>query len=611
MDDAACEAWDLANGVEYTTISGTSGGAAIHADYGVSAYPTMCLIAPDHSIVEQDIWPISTVSDIITPLESYGLTETSCAVAFEANFSGTPTTVPEGGSVNFTDLTTGGPTTWSWTFDGGTPGTSTDQNPLGIVYNTAGTYTVSLEVSNGTSTDTETKTAYITVEPSTYTAPIADFTGNPTTLVAGNSVDFTDLSLNSPTTWLWEFTGADVTTSAVQNPSGIVYSSPGEFPVKLVVTNPAGEDSLTKIEYIKVILDTSSLAPSIDFEASERLISSGESIDFTDLSANYPISWSWTFSGGTPNSSTDQNPTNITYSIPGIYSVTLSATNVSGTGTLTKTDYIVVTDFPTAEICDTLTNMFSGEAMVIQSLTSTWGYLPGHNGKFVTAYADRYENYMISEVSGLLYPVKKAYAGGGKVTFTVWDEEDGKPNNVLGSKQVYISSIGENLVNIVNFSSPIPVNRIFYIGYQLNYSTPDTLVITMAPNRGTSGTNTLFCKKDGNWQTATSLFDVNTSSAMRVLGCITDIQIIDYNENQILIYPNPGNGLFTIDLGNLSSANISIETYDVSGRKINSSLDKQMSGLYQINLENAASGLYFLSFNIDGQTFTKRVSVAK
>ncbi|HNX43044.1 MAG TPA: lamin tail domain-containing protein [Bacteroidales bacterium] len=67
----------------------------------------------------------------------------------------------------------------------------------------------------------------------------------------------------------------------------------------------------------------------------------GEYVQFTDLSANNPISWEWSFPGGTPESSTEQNP-NIRYNTFGVYPVTLTATNVYGSGTLTKTDYIHV-----------------------------------------------------------------------------------------------------------------------------------------------------------------------------------------------------------------------------------------------------------------------------
>jgi PKD repeat protein len=79
-----------------------------------------------------------------------------------ANFSGNPTTVLVGNSVAFTDLSTNTPTSWAWTFTGGTPGTSTTQNPT-VTYSTVGTYTVSLTATNASGSDNETKTAYITV----------------------------------------------------------------------------------------------------------------------------------------------------------------------------------------------------------------------------------------------------------------------------------------------------------------------------------------------------------------------------------------------------------------------------------------------------------------
>jgi PKD repeat protein len=83
-----------------------------------------------------------------------------CSTTLNANFSGNPTTVAQGGSVAFTDLSTGSPTSWSWSFPGGTPSSSTSQNPT-IVYNTIGTYNVTLSINSGA--DTELKTGYITV----------------------------------------------------------------------------------------------------------------------------------------------------------------------------------------------------------------------------------------------------------------------------------------------------------------------------------------------------------------------------------------------------------------------------------------------------------------
>lgn len=89
-------------------------------------------------------------------------------VAPIANFSANQTNVNTGATVSFSDLSSGAPTSWSWTispatgwsFTGGTNANS--QNPQ-VQFTTAGTYTVSLTASNAQGNDTETKNNYITV----------------------------------------------------------------------------------------------------------------------------------------------------------------------------------------------------------------------------------------------------------------------------------------------------------------------------------------------------------------------------------------------------------------------------------------------------------------
>ncbi len=78
-----------------------------------------------------------------------------------ANFSADETTVDEGATVNFTDMSAGA-TSWSWEFEGGEPATSNEQNPS-VVYATEGVYDVTLTVSNGTEEDMMMKDDYITV----------------------------------------------------------------------------------------------------------------------------------------------------------------------------------------------------------------------------------------------------------------------------------------------------------------------------------------------------------------------------------------------------------------------------------------------------------------
>lgn len=82
-------------------------------------------------------------------------------------------------------------------------------------------------------------------------APVAEFSANNTTIVAGQSVTFTDLSVNTPTSWKWTFTGGTPSSSTLQNPS-VVYSTPGVYSVKLKSTNSVGSDSTTKTSYITV-----------------------------------------------------------------------------------------------------------------------------------------------------------------------------------------------------------------------------------------------------------------------------------------------------------------------------------------------------------------------
>jgi PKD repeat protein len=71
-------------------------------------------------------------------------------------------------------------------------------------------------------------------------------------------------------------------------------------------------------------------------------------ISFFDQSVNNPISWLWLFPGGSPSSSTDQNPSGICYNDPGTFDVTLITTSASGNDTLLLQDYITV--YPTPPI---------------------------------------------------------------------------------------------------------------------------------------------------------------------------------------------------------------------------------------------------------------------
>ncbi len=84
------------------------------------------------------------------------------------------------------------------------------------------------------------------------------------------------------------------------------------------------------------------LAPITNFWASSTNIMVGQSVNFFDSTRYCPASWNWSFVGGTPYSSTAQNPTGIVYNYPGVYNVCLTTTNAYGTSTICKAGYITV-----------------------------------------------------------------------------------------------------------------------------------------------------------------------------------------------------------------------------------------------------------------------------
>lgn len=263
-----------------------------------------------------------------------------------ADFIGNPTTITVGGSVNFTDQTTNNPTSWEWTFDGGTPATNTGQNPI-ITYNTPGTYTVVLKATNNAGNDTKTKTNYITVVDAGTL--VADFTANQTTINIGGTVNFTDQSLGEITSWSWQFPGGNPATSTNQNPS-VTYGTAGSYNVTLIVSDGENEDDEVKIGYITVTSNTGGLHAA--FVASSYNIIAGDCINFNDQSNGNPNSWSWSFPGATTLNSTNQHPTNICYPNPGIYDVVLQIQSPNGQDTYICQECITVNPDPNRPVAN-------------------------------------------------------------------------------------------------------------------------------------------------------------------------------------------------------------------------------------------------------------------
>ncbi|MEM9022216.1 MAG: PKD domain-containing protein, partial [Bacteroidota bacterium] len=159
-----------------------------------------------------------------TTCQTVTITSTFPVADFSFDASGDPV-------VDFTDLSTENPTSWSWDFDDN-GATSTMQNPT-YQFSTTGTFNVCLTATNLIGSNTACQPVTITVA-----LPIADFGF---TFVNANILLFSDSSQNNPTGWSWDFD--DGSTASSQNPSHQYPTTGGAFNVCLVASNSAGNSA--------------------------------------------------------------------------------------------------------------------------------------------------------------------------------------------------------------------------------------------------------------------------------------------------------------------------------------------------------------------------------
>lgn len=255
------------------------------------------------------------------------------------------TTIVAGTPVHFTDLTTNSPTSWYWDFGDGH--SSTLQNPTEI-YMANGVYNVTLTATNNNGQNTLEKVDYIDVG----VPPTADFTTAIPSFQVGSEtqyVQFTDTSYGNPVTWSWNF--GDGTTYSGQEPPLHLYNHVGSYTVSLTVTNAFGQNTKTESNLINV-----RAGPLVNFTADRTTVSVNQYVSFTDLSAGNPTSWSWNFGDGATSS--EQNPSHA-YNQVGVYSVMLTASDGYTQNSLTKLNYITVTNLPSADFVGTPTRGIS------------------------------------------------------------------------------------------------------------------------------------------------------------------------------------------------------------------------------------------------------------
>ena len=231
--------------------------------------------------------------------------------------------------VQFSDLSTQQPTTWLWTFPGGTPSSSTSQNPI-VSYTTHGVYDVSLEATNAFGVGEKTEYNYINViEPA---VPEFDH------LIQERHVFFTNQS-KFASSFEWDF--GDGTKSMQENPEHD-YKKDGDYTVVFKATNYCGSKTISK----RIQIKTRPLA-NFAIDSMQRFCAP-TIVEITDQSTNNVLEYFWSFPNGEPSFSTDKNP-KVKYERRGEYDVSLVVKSKFYSDSIKKKGFIKIDSLPENE----------------------------------------------------------------------------------------------------------------------------------------------------------------------------------------------------------------------------------------------------------------------
>lgn len=353
-----------------------------------------------------------------------------------------------------------------------------------------------------------------------------------------------------------------------------------------------------------------------DFESSDLLnvVCQGDSLAFTDISWNgNPTGWVWTFAGGTPATSTDSVPM-ITYSTPGVYNVSLTVSNGSGSVSATKTSYITV--FPNTA---TYTSSFYSEGFEGSAIPNVdWNVYNANSGtntwtQTSSAAATGTKSVRIvnastydGNVDDLISPPIDMTMIPGTPSLVYKLAHAQKTSTSADKLQIYVSTTCGQTWSL----------RQTITGSSL--STAGVISSSFVPTASQWVTKTLNL---GSVSTATSLFikfkftsNAGNNIYLDDINILSNVGIDDLSNNiHFNVYPNPAedNTLITFNLIESNQADIKI--YDVVGKVVSSVFTGNLNaGEHQYSVSGnskLASGVYFIKLTVGGESFTKKLIV--
>ncbi len=289
-------------------------------------------------------------------------------------------------------------------------------------------------------------------------------------------VNFRDFSSLCATSWSWQFPGGTPSTSSLQNPGQVCYSSPGNYPVMMIAHLNACAVADTVYHVITIPVCSGPIAQL----TAANLICPGTCTDFTNLSVN-ATSYQWIFQGAIPSSSTDVNPTGICYNTPGNYDVTLIASDGIQSDTLILQNYITVYPFPAPQgISQSGDTLFANQGAAGYQWYLGGVLIPGATDYFYVAVQSGNYNVIANDATGceveaVIFNVVAAIHGSGNILNPVFEI---RPNPVRDELIISARTFMDTRVHIAVFNI---LGEKEMISHSSDLSAPITIDVSQLP----------------------------------------------------------------------------------------------------------------------------------
>jgi PKD repeat protein len=364
-------------------------------------------------------------------------------------------------------------------------------------------------------------------------------------------------------------------------------------------------------------VSTPSVLCQADFQSSDpsNIVCQGDSLTFTDLSWNgNPTSWSWVFPGGTPSTSTDSMPT-IVYNTPGVYDVTLTVTDGSGSVNTTKTGYVTVFANTAAYSATFYSEGFEGSA-IPNADWNVFNLTPGTNTWTQTTAAAasgtksvRILNTSTSDgnVDELVSPTIDMTAMGGSTVNMTYKVANAQRTSTTADKlQVYVSSNCGKTWSLRQTVSGVSLSTggVTTSSFVPTASQWATKVVNLSLVASQPSVMVKF-KFTSNGGNNIYIDDINISSTAGIDELASNL---GFN-----VYPNPAEENTVIAFALTESHNTDIRIFDVLGQEMTRVFSGNLAaGDHQYKIADhttLASGVYFVKLTLDGRAFTQKLIV--